>query len=251
MNEKNQSAMRGFTRTFVTCALVATQIGCARSQPPATPISVQPTVDAQRVPESFEFFFGADPDRFAAVADERLKPNNLSVPAKQALEMQRGHGYRVLVCSRFERSGQIFCGEKIERGFVGVVLPRSTAGHVIVPVDWVRRVVTIRGGDETAVHDWCVALIERLATAGLASGIALLPNGDAIGVEIDLKEKSGPKLVARVKKLRAGEYFAAEWGPSIRGDGVATASMNGPDGISIEDLFREQLTPKAVTYFTY
>ncbi|MGH7330073.1 MAG: hypothetical protein ACREJX_17140, partial [Polyangiaceae bacterium] len=99
--------------------------------------------------------------------------------------------------------------------------------------------------DETAVHNWYIAMSQRVATAGKASGIALFPNGNAMGIEIELDHpESGFDTVApRLKFLRAGEYNADEWGLRIAGEAVSIGKMNGHDGISIEDLLREQLTP--------
>ncbi len=234
-------------RVLVRILLAGSLIACGGAPPPATPISVQPTVTADRVPETFDYFFGTDPESFIAAANERLSPTKLPAPAHAAIHTQAERGYRMLLRFQGWSVGRDLFAEKIRGGLVGVIVPRSSEGHLIVPVEWMRRVISIGFADPLAMHDWYVAMIERVATVGKASGIAVLHNGDAMGIEIDLtrvQQTSDCELVVHRKALHAGEYRVEEWGPRIDGEAVSLGTMNGHDGISMEDLLREQLVPQ-------
>ena len=149
---------------------------------------------------------------------------------------------------RFERTAggftTFFYALRIERGFVGVVL-RGGEEDQIVPVEWLCRVVAVGFADATATRNWYVAMSQRLATTGKGERHRRAGDrrrhGDRGRSELS---RRGEELVARLKFLRAGEYKADEWGPRI--DGAVTVSvgtMNGHDGISIQDILRQQLTP--------
>ncbi len=230
--------MRG--SLFFAAIVMSLLTGCEEA---ASPMLVQPTVSADRVPDAFDFFFATDAAHFVAAANERMKPAELTAQLRDTLTPPLAPGYRVLARTDRTAGSKVFFGQKIVRGLVGVVMPRTTDDRLIVPVEWLHDVVTIGLADETAAHDWYVAMSQRLATAGKASGIALFPNGNAMGINIDLIHGEGDdELVARVKFLRAGEYKADEWGPRIEGESVANSKMNGHDGIRMEDLLRQQLT---------
>jgi hypothetical protein len=230
-----------FYRGFVTLLIGCSLTGCEEA---ASPILVQPTVSAASVPDAFEFFFASDPASFVAMANERLSPAHLEAGTMAPFTPPVEPGYRVLVRAHPKTTAKVFFGLKIRRGFVGVVMPRSSEDHVIAPVAWLHDIVTIGLADETAAHNWYVAMSQRLATAGKASGVAVFSNGNAMGINIDLVHDAGDdELVARLKFMRAGEYKVEEWGPRIDGESVANSKMNGHDGITMEDLLRQELTP--------
>ena len=228
---------RGFV-TVLTASIFLT--ACEATLPPLGPIDAKPGVQASAVRDDLDIFANTNADAFLDDARKRLDPERMGTQAHHDLMQTMAPGELSFTRVRTLHQTRLFFAAHSVQGYSGIVLDRSPDNHPVAPVDWIRAAVSFEGASPTAIRAWCVAMSERLAGDADASGIAVFSNGNAMGIDLDIRgddDNGDYVLMVRTKFFKAGEYDAKAWGPRI--DGATTASvrkMNGHEGVSIRDL---------------
>jgi hypothetical protein len=210
------------------------------------PLAIPPGVEESAVRVGLDIFTAGDGAPFIAaidkhIAPERLEDSPVTADDYKAPTPPGAFGFRrvpvgtpptrLLFSLRYEKRG------------AAIVVSMSPDNRVIVPVEWLRAVISFKGVDDKDSRAWYVGVSRRLAVAGRSSGIVIFDNGTAAGVLVEAQgEGDDLTVMAHTEFFPAGGFDAPAWGPVLKNvKGVATKNGDGHAGIDARDLLSQAL----------
>lgn len=209
------------------------------------PLAITPSVPESAVRTGLEIFSADDGAPFVAAIDKHAAPgraeNSLhAVDLKRPLQKD-GFAFHLLDFRR-ESKLVVYALRHHGRG-AAIALTMSDDNRIILPIEWLRDVVSFKGVDEKTSRAWYIGMSRRMSVAGRSSGLAIFDNGTAIGVLVEQQgEAEDTTVKARTEVFPAGAFDASAWSVVLTNvKGVATKNGDGHAGIDARDLLSQAL----------
>lgn len=210
-----------------------------------TPLAITPTLAESAVRTNLEIFVADDGAPFIAAVDKHVAPGRIEEnPFGDQLTKKLSAGSLAFRSVAFKKdSNKVLFMLRTEKRAAGMTLGFSDDNRAIIPVEWLRAVMVLKGVDERASRAFYVGISQRLAVAGRSSAIVIFDNGTAAGVRVETHgEVDDFAIVARTEFFPVGGFDESAWGPVIKGvKGVLTKNGNGHAGIDTRDLLSRAL----------
>ncbi|MEO7112697.1 MAG: hypothetical protein ABI183_19785 [Polyangiaceae bacterium] len=211
------------------------------------PELVSPTVQASDVAERLDIFDTPDGGFMIVQIDRRIAPARVHDGFLEALKQPLPHDTSSFNAAPFD---DVSKGAYVLRsgGKNVALVVRKNKTFVIPPVEWMRAVLWFKDLDAATTRPFYVQMSMRLGTAGHASGIALFPNGNALGIVMEEQPSADGDVavVVHTQFFKAGAFDANAWGPTLStAHDVTNENGNGHNGLNARDLLRRFTSPNA------
>jgi hypothetical protein len=211
------------------------------------PLAITPTLAESAVRTGLEIFITDDGAPFIAAIEKHVTPGRVeNLPFGAELDTPLaadGLAFRLLNFKK-ESSKLVYVLRNGKRA-AGVAIAMSADNRQILPVEWLRAVISFKGVDEKTSRPWYVGMSQRLAVAGRSSGIVIFDNGTAAGVLMEARGEVGGDdltVMAHTEFFPVGGFDVSAWGPMIKNvKGVLTKNGDGHAGVDARDLLSRAL----------